>query len=83
MVHSSVQHKHMGKLGRWTRKRQKASIGRGYKHGRVCGFRICGSEFENADACCADGVHRLPVKVVSGHGGREKQRRTADTRVTD
>ena len=46
-AHSCVQHKHSGKLGRRTKKRQKASIGRGYKHGGVCGFRICGSEFEN------------------------------------
>ena len=26
---------------------KKASIGRVYKQGGVCGFRICGSEFEN------------------------------------
>ena len=45
-VHSRLQHKHSGKLGRRTRKRQKASIGRGCKHGRVCGFHICGSESE-------------------------------------
>ena len=45
-AHSLVQHKPRGKLGRRTRKHQKASIGREYKYGGVCGFRIWSAELK-------------------------------------
>ena len=46
VAHSLVQHKPRGKLGRQTRKHQKASIGREYKYGGVCGFRIGSAELK-------------------------------------
>ena len=57
-----MQRKHSGKLGRRTRKRQKASIGRGCKHCGVCRFCICGSEFETGVGCL---LRRLRASTAS------------------